>query len=171
MDVHPLFGGARLREDPTTMEAEHARAIAARLHLGELEEDGTPLLEHVARVAAMVPGDARAVAWLHEALASNVAEEDLLLAGLTNEELRALRLLNLGSLWPSDRAYLWHLDLIARSAGRSGDLARIVRIADLRDRCAHPAVRGSGWSPPYAQGLQRLTATERDYPDLAEAVG
>jgi hypothetical protein len=153
------------------MDAEHARTMAAQLHRGELEEDGTPLLEHLARVAAMVPGEARAVAWLHEALASNVAEEDLLLAGLTYEELRALRLLNLGNLWRSDRAYLWHLDLIARSAGWSGDLARIVRIADLRDRCAHPAVRGSDWSPPYAQGLRRMTATEPEYPGLAEAVG
>jgi hypothetical protein len=152
------------------MDAEHARTMAAQLHRGQPGEDGTPLLEHLARVAAMVPGEARAVAWLHEALASNVAEEDLLLAGLTSEELRALRLLNLGNLWRSDRAYLWHLDLIARSAGRSGDLARIVRIADLRDRCAHPPV-GGDWSPPYAQGLQRLTATERQDADVAEAVG
>ena len=100
----------------------------------------------------MVPVEARAVAWLHEALAwTGVAEEDLLLAGLTSEQLRALRLMNLGTLWQSDRAYLGHLELIARSAGQSGSLARIVRIADLRDRCAHPRVRGSGWSPPYAQ--------------------
>jgi hypothetical protein len=140
------------------MDAEHACAMATQLHLGELEEDGTPLLAHLRRVAAMVPLEARAVAWLHEALGwTAVAEEDLLLAGLTSEQLRALRLLNLGNLWQSDRAYLAHLELIARSAGQSGSLARIVRIADLRDRCAHPRVRGSGWSPPYSQGLQRLT--------------
>ena len=42
---------------------------------------------------------ADAVAWLHEALAwTGVAEEDLLLAGLTSEQLRALRLMNLGNL-------------------------------------------------------------------------
>ena len=97
------------------MDGEHACALAARLHLGEVEEDGTPLLAHIQRVAAMVPVEARAVAWLHEALD------------------------------------------IARSAGQSGSLARIVRVADLRDRCAHPRVRASGWSPPYSQALQRLT--------------
>lgn len=86
-----------------------------------------------------------------------MAEEDLLLAGLTSEELRALRLLNLGNLWQNDRAYLGHIELIARSAGQSGHLARIVKLADLRDRCVHPRVRRSGWSPPYAQGLQQLT--------------
>ena len=140
------------------MDGEHACALAARLHLGEVEEDGTPLLAHIQRVAAMVPVEARAVAWLHEALARTaVAEEDLLLAGLTSEQLRALRLLSLGNLWQNDSAYFGHLELIARSAGQSGSLARIVRVADLRDRCAHPRVRASGWSPPYSQALQRLT--------------
>jgi hypothetical protein len=172
MHAHPLFGQAPLGEDRATMDAEHACALAARLYRDEFEEDGTPLLAHVGRVAAMVPVDARAVAWLHEALAwTGVAEEDLLLAGLTSEQLRALRLLNLGNLWQSDRAYLGHLELIARSAGRSGGLARIVRIADLRDRCAHPRVRAGGWSPPYFHGLQRLTMAAGGYAGVATQAG
>ena len=153
------------------MDAEHACAMAARLHLGELEEDGTPLLAHLRRVAAMVPVEARAVAWLHEALATAVAEEDLLLAGLTSEQLRALRLLNLANLWQSDRAYLGHLELIARSAGQAGRLARAVKLADLRDRCVHPRLRGSGWSPPYAQGLQRLSVAADGHTGLAAEAG
>ena len=172
MDAHPLFGAGALWQDRTTMDAEHAWAMAAELHLGELEEDGTPLLAHLGRVARIVPGDARAVAWLHEALAwTAVAEEDLLLAGLTSEELRALRLLNLGNLWQNDRAYLGHIELIARSAGQSGHLARIVKLADLRDRCVHPRVRRSGWSPPYAQGLQRLTVAADGHPGVAAEAG
>ena len=140
------------------MDEELATVMAARLHVGELEEDGTPVLAHLRRVAAMVPVEARAVAWLHEALESTaVAEEDLLLAGLTSEQLRALRLLNLTNLSHSDRAYLAQLDLIGRSAGQSGRLARIVKLADLRDRCTHPRVRRGGWAPPYVQGLQLLT--------------
>jgi hypothetical protein len=107
-----------------------------------------------------VPGEALNVAWLHEALErSGVAEEDLLLAGLTSEELRALRLMSLTALSQSDSVYLAHLDLIARSAGRSGRLARIVKLADLRDRCAHPRARLTGWTPPYARGLQLLAGT------------
>ena len=141
------------------MDAEHARAMAERLHLDALEEDGAPLLAHLRRVAATVPVEARTVAWLHEALVrTGVAEEDLLLAGLTSEQLRALRLLNLTSLTHSDRAYLAQLELIARSAGQSGRVARIVKIADLRDRCARPRVRRGAWTPPYARGLRVLTA-------------
>ena len=52
------------------MDAEHASVMATRLHLGELEKDGTPLLAHLRRVAAIVPVEARTVAWLHEALES-----------------------------------------------------------------------------------------------------
>jgi hypothetical protein len=73
--------------------------------------------------------------------------------GLDSEQLRALRLLNRAPDAHSDGVYLAHLDLIARAAGRSGRLARLVKIADLQDRCLHPRVRADGWSPPYARGL------------------
>jgi hypothetical protein len=55
----------------------------------------------------------------------------------------------------SGGVYLAHVGLIARAAGRSGRLARLVKIADLQDRC-HPRVRADGWSPPYARGLALL---------------
>ena len=171
-DAHPLFGAAAVSEDRTTMDEELAWLMAARLHVGELEEDGTPLLAHLRRVAAMVPVEARAVAWLHEALESTaVAEEDLLLAGLTSEQLRALRLLSLTNLSQSDRAYLAQLDLIARSAGLSGRLARIVKLADLSDRCSNPRVRRGCWSPPYAQGLQLLTGAAGGHAGVVAEAG
>jgi hypothetical protein len=112
------------------MDPERAQAIAERLHM-----DDAALLEHVRRVAAAVPGDAVAVAWLHEALERTaVSEHELLIAGLESDELRALRLLTRPNA-PS----LPHLDLIAHAAGRSGWLARVVRHADLEDRVAYGA--------------------------------
>jgi hypothetical protein len=63
-----------------------ARAFAEALHAAERGEDGTPTLFHVRRVAQMVPAEARAVAWLHEALESTaVTEQELLMDGLTRE--------------------------------------------------------------------------------------
>ena len=139
------------------MEPAHARAIAESLHLSDREEDGTPIIRHVRRVASMVPDEARAVAWLHEVLElTAVTEQELLLAGLTSDELRALRLLNRTTDSRSDRWYLAHLELIAHAAGGSGRLARIVKTADLKDRSLHPHVRRDGWSPPYAQALKLL---------------
>ena len=139
------------------MESARARAIAELLHAGEREPDGTPLLHHVRRVAHLVPVEARAVAWLHEALESpGVTEQQLLMADLTTDELRALRLLCRTGSARSRRVYLAHVELIALAAGRSGRLARVVKIADLEDRCRYPRVRSDGWSPPYADGLTLL---------------
>ena len=145
------------------MDTARARNIAERLHLGDREADGTPVIRHVRRVAATVPEQARAVAWLHEVLERTaVTEQELLVAGLTSDELRALRLLNRTTDSRSDHRYLAHLELIAHAAGGSGRLARIVKTADLRDRCLHPHVHGDGWSPPYARALELLWDTQDD---------
>jgi hypothetical protein len=139
------------------MQIERAQRLAERLHADDYEEDGSALLEHIARVAGSVDADVQVVAWLHEALEwTAVAEHELLRAGLDGEELRALRLLHRAPDTHSDGVYLAHLRLIARAAGRSGRLARRVKIADLHDRCLHPRVRADGWSPPYATALALL---------------
>ena len=71
-----------------------ARRIAERALRGSLEANGTPVILHVRRVAKSSPIFARSVAWLHDVLEdSSVSEEELLASGLTDEELRALRLL------------------------------------------------------------------------------
>ena len=161
--ARPLAAAAAPWHDRVTMDTGEARAIAERLHFGDREADGTPVIHHVERVAGTVTEEARAVAWLHEVLERTaVTERELLVAGLTSEELRALRLLNRTSDSPSDRLYLARMELIAHAAGRSGHLARIVKTADLRDRCLHPHVRSDGWSPPYSRALELLWDTEDD---------
>jgi hypothetical protein len=161
MHAHALFGFAAAGDDLGAMEIARARLIAERLHADDHEDDGTPLLEHVRRVVRLVPADAQAVAYLHEALEwTAVAEEELLTEGLESDELRALRLLDRTHDSRSDRVYLAHLQLIARAAGRAGSLARVVKVADLQDRCTHPRTRADGWSPPYARGLAILTGVD-----------
>jgi hypothetical protein len=154
------------------MDLARARAFAEILHAGEREPDGTPLLDHVRRVAQMVPAEARPVAWLHEALESTgVTEQELLTEGLTSDELRAIRLLRRTSDARSYGVYLAHVELIAGAAGRSGYLARMVKIADLEDRCLYPRVRRDGWSPPYAEGLELLLDVSEDRVRDAPAAG
>jgi hypothetical protein len=139
------------------MDPDRAMAIARRLHAGHRDEGGSPVLRHIARVARAAPVEARAVAWLHEALESGlVTEHELLAEGLGDDELRALRLLARMTDTRSERVYLAHVELIARAAGQSGDIARMVKLADLEDRCRHPRVRPDGWSPPYAHAIARL---------------
>lgn len=142
-------------------------AIARPLHAGHREEGGSPVLRHIGRVARATPAAARAVAWLHEALESGVVtEHELLVEGLGDDELRALRLLARTTDTRSERVYLAHVDLIARAAGYSGELARLVKIADLEDRCRHPRVHPDGWSPPYERAIGRL----RDLDDADQLV-
>jgi hypothetical protein len=139
------------------MDPARAQAIAERLHAGHREADGTPLLEHVRRVVAAVPEEALAVAWLHETLERTpVTERELLLAGLETDELRALRLLTRTAESRFGAHYLAHLELVAHAAGRSGRLAREVKLADLADRLEHPYARHGEWAPAYEAGMALL---------------
>jgi hypothetical protein len=148
MDVRPWPGVLGLGRIARRWILDVHEASPRLLHAGECEPDGTPLLDHVRRVPRMVPAEPRLVAALHEALESTgVTEQELLMEGLTEDELRALRLLRRTGDARSDGVYLAHVELIAQAAGRSGYLARIVKIADLEDRCLYPRVRRDGWSP------------------------
>ena len=139
------------------MDADRARALAEALHHGQREQGGAPLIEHVRRVAAAVPGEARVVAWLHEVLEhTSISEQELLADGLSLDDLRALRLLTRGNDSPSDASYLAHVELIARARGAGAGVARRVKRADLTDRALRPKLRVNGWAPPYELGLEIL---------------
>jgi len=140
---------------------EAARRFAERVHEGALDRYGEPLLDHVRRVAAAVPPEARVVAWLHETLElAPVTPEQLAGCGASGEEIAAVQLLTRAPD-VSARAYLAHVARIAAAPGRAGGLARIVKVADLRDRlenrpAAPPAE--AAW-PPHDAALSMLAPT------------
>ena len=143
--------------DGPPLDADRAQALAETLHREQRDAGGAPLIDHVRRVAAAVPPHARLVAWLHELLEHTpIAEEALLTAGLTTEELRALRLLTRHQDSRSNATYLAHIELLARAKGPGAGVAQSVKRADLLDRARHPAIRPDGWSPPYELGLETL---------------
>ena len=154
------FTGSEADEAPAArVRVERARRIAERAHGGSLEPTGEPLIAHVSRVAKASPEFARPVAWLHEVFErSSIHEEELLASGLTDEELRALRLLPAPPRAAQRRAIVAHIDLIARASGSAGDLARIVKRVDLEDRLQHPHRRADGWHPPYQFALELCSA-------------
>jgi hypothetical protein len=138
-------------------DVERARMLALRLHRGQLEPTGAPMIAHVRRVALATPEFARAVAWLHEALEwTSVAEQELLAAGVSEVELRALRLLNRSTARGSHDGYLAHIEMIARAGGRSGRLARSVKLADLKDRIRHDHRQADGSRLPYESALELI---------------
>jgi hypothetical protein len=140
-----------------SVRVERARRIAERGLQGSLEVSGTPVIFHVRRVAEASPVFARSVAWLHDVLEdASVSEEELLASGLTDDELRALRLLTRDRESRSVKHYLCHISHIARSSGSAGEIARAVKRADLADRQRHPNRRADGWHPPYQAALALL---------------
>jgi hypothetical protein len=140
-----------------TLDEERARVLATRLHRGQHDAGGAPLIDHVARVAAAVAADACVAAWLHEVFEyTPMSEEELLAEGVSTDELRALRLLTRDRTSRSSTRYLGHVRLIADAVGPGADIARQVKHADLVDRAAHPTGVDGDWSPPYALGLEIL---------------
>jgi hypothetical protein len=125
------------------MDVAVARSIAHYSHLQRRDRLGELVVEHVARVAAAVPAEAEALAWLHDVLESSpTTVGELRGQGLTALELAALRVLTRRS----DESYELYVLRVAFAPGEAGRLARIVKLADLDDHIAHAWVPGR---PPY----------------------
>jgi hypothetical protein len=141
---------------------ERARLFASRVHRGQEQPTGEPLIDHIGRVAAATPEFARPVAWLHEVLEwSSVSEEELLAGGVSDDELRALRLLTRTVARGSEAGYLAHVTMIARAGGPAGVLARTVKVSDLNDRLRHPGPGTAESRPPYERALRLILGAER----------
>jgi hypothetical protein len=127
------------------MDATIARSIAHVAHTGRRDRFGAPLIEHVERVAATVPDDARTTAYLHDVLEhSDTTVDELETEGLTALELAALRLLTRA---PGE-SYEAYTLRVAHAGGPEGELARVVKLADLADHLAHTALPDG--APPYS---------------------
>jgi hypothetical protein len=154
-DDHPfgmMRGPTRTRND-RHMHDSTAREIALKLHADQRDRFGEPILEHLERVAAAVPADARRTAWLHDSIErTRVSVDELRMLGLTGTELDAIALL---SRSPSESYELYALR-IAFAAGEAGRLARTVKVADLDDHIAHgsPPVD----APPYRWARRHIAA-------------
>jgi hypothetical protein len=137
------------------MTERSARAIARAAHQGQQSNAGSPLFDHVRRVAAAVPRHARVTAWLHDVLErTDVTISQLRVWGVSPVELSALVLLTR----PQGDDYRVYVQRIADAPGPAGALARVVKRADLDDHLANPP---SGWhpAPPYAWARLAITST------------
>jgi hypothetical protein len=138
------------------MDPAIAYSIASQKHQGQRNRFGDPVIDHLARVAAAVPPDARATALLHDLLElCPAADRELRGKGLTRVELEALELL---THVPAER-YEVYVRRVAEAPGPAGRLARIVKLADLDDHLAHATIPSD--APPYAWARKHLLATAR----------
>jgi hypothetical protein len=138
------------------MDSETARTIARRRHAGQRSSRGGPRIEHIERVAAAVPEEARALAFLHEILEhTDIHGDELLAHGLTAREAAALTLL---SRSPGE-SYELYVRRMLRADGQAGRLARTVLLADLDDNLREES-RSTG-EPPFAWAHRLVSARSR----------
>jgi hypothetical protein len=129
------------------MDAAMARDVAHYSHHQQRDRRGEPMVEHVARVVAAVPPEARAVAWLHDVLEhSPTTTAELRRHGMTGVELDALDLLTR----QAGESYELYISYAPGAAGR---LARLIKLADLDDHLARPWEPGD---PPYAWARRHI---------------
>lgn len=133
------------------MEPAIARTIARRHHKGQRNRFGDRVIDHLERVAAAVPPNARAAALLHDLFElCPPAGRRLRGKGLTCTELEALELLT----HAPGESYEAYVRRIADTPGPAGRLARTVKLADLEDHLAHASIPSD--APPYAWAHKQL---------------
>ena len=133
------------------MDPRVARNIAYYSHRYDRDRFGDLVIEHVERVAANVPEEAVAVAFLHDVLeqtGTSVAE--LSARGLTPAEIASLKLLTRGD----SESYEAYALRIAWAPGHEGYVARCVKMADLDDHLSHETVPSG--APPYAWARRHI---------------
>jgi hypothetical protein len=130
------------------------RSLAYGHHGDGRTTAGELFVEHLERVAASVPPEARSVAYLHDILEhSDATVADLEAAGVTPVELQAVQLLTRHP----DESFEAHALRIAYAKGPAGRLARMVKLADIDDHVSHGAGSASQW--PYGWARCHVAAS------------
>lgn len=142
-----------------TSHLERAFCLALRSHRDQVDKNGFPYIRHVLRVMAGVTTDTeRAVAALHDV----VEDTDLTLInlglhwGFSREIVEAVDLLTRRPPY----AYAEYIERIAEASNRAGQLARAVKLADLRDHLDPSLPRPVDYAslkPRYEKALLRLS--------------
>ena len=126
------------------MDPRVAQQIACTSHVGQRTRFGDSVIEHIHRVVNAVAPEAWTVAWLHDLFElTPLRRETLREYGLTTVDDLTLELLTRASAEPYER----YIRRITRAPGRPGDLARMVKLADLDDHLSH--ARMPPGAPPY----------------------
>ena len=140
------------------MDPSVARTIARESHGANRDRFGEPVFDHVERVAAAVPPEARTIAFLHDVIErSHMSVDDLRREGLTPTEVAAAQLLALAA----DESFELHVLSIKHAPGAAGRLARCVKLADLDDHLAQG--RASAGAPTYAWARRHVAIGRERY--------
>jgi hypothetical protein len=126
------------------VEPTDARTIAYARHGDGRNAACELMVQHLERVAASVPSEARTVAYLHDILEhTDASVTDLEAEGVMPVELQAVQLLTRD---PGE-SFEAHTLRIAYAQGPAGRIARAVKLADVDDHLSRGGRFPSRW--PY----------------------
>lgn len=130
--------------------------LALRMHEGQVDKQGHPYSEHILAVTAAVSDWAKPVALFHDVFEDGRAtRQDLRDAGLSWDELAAVHLLTR----PAFFKYADHIEVLRSGTGLEFDLAREVKVADLRHNMGRLTPELESLRPRYEKALATLGAT------------
>ena len=142
---------------------EHAIALAAKAHEGQIDKAGAPYILHPLRVMLRVTTiEERIAAVLHDVVEdSGWSLERLAGEGFSPEIIEAVDAL-------SHRPQETYEEFVLRAAANA--IARVVKLADLEDNCdlsriAHPSSRDFARIEKYGRAIAVLRAQESGGPE------
>ena len=142
-----------------TSQARGAEIVARNAHEHQVDKAGHPYWHHLESVAAQVHGDEmKAAAWLHDIIEDTpVGPQDLRNMGFSDDVVEAVLLLT----HTHETARVDYLLRIRNAKGYAGDIARAVKLADLRHNSSEerriPGSEGDRMLKRYASDIALLT--------------
>lgn len=149
----------------TVSHAIAAELVARHAHSGQVDKRSEPYVDHLEAVAAQVEGDdAKATAWLHDIIEDTpIGEQDLRNMSFPKHVVEAVLLLT----HTHESTRQEYLVRIRDAKGEAGELARAVKIADLRHNMSEertlPGKEGERMRKRYIADLA-LLKTKRGWP-------
>lgn len=127
-------------------------ALAALAHAGQIDKQGVDYIQHPRAVAAAVSERAKPVALLHDVIEDTDYGARELNHLLNDDELEAVLLVT------REMGYTYRefIERIATAEGLAGELAREVKVADIRHNLGRLTPELAGLEKRYARALSRL---------------
>jgi len=129
-------------------------AVAWAAYGGEHVPGTLPVREHLEAVARAVSRDAWPIAFFHDVLEDGVLSRAVLDVLLDPHELAAVEILTRRD----HVTYAEYIDTVCAASGIAGEMAREVKIADVRHNLSRLTPERESLRPRYENALQKLTA-------------
>lgn len=146
--------------------------VASNALAGQTDKSGHPAILHALRVMFAVPAEAQAVAVMHDVAEDTDLTLDDLALDFAPVDVAAIDLLTRPPTGaPSRPTYAMYILRIVYAPGEAGRIARLVKVADLKDNLSRPLPDSRDLVERYVEALAALRATpDPRNPELARLV-